>query len=275
MPNPTVALVARPVRAPIARRLPALGSSDLAPCPAALMENSCANGRDAPVRARVGLLILAVVATVALVAIGARHSSLSVLYLAAAATAAGVLAHLEWRRPLLDVRVVVGAIAVVFLVAVVMPPRTSNDLWSYTSYGRMLGLRGVSPYTHVPADYRGDPFLHRVSVIWRHRSSVFGPLWNGWSTLGALTAGSSVLLARLFFQLTAAAAASRRPAAGVAAHAQPGSAHLARVATGRGRRRDQRRAQRPGRRRRHPARRDRGERRVGRHGPASPSRPRR
>jgi hypothetical protein len=172
------------------------------------MENSCATGPDAPVRARIGLLILAVVATVALVAIGARHSSMSVLYLAMAAAAAGVLAHLESRRPRLDVRVVVAAIAVVFLVAVVAPPRTSNDLWSYTSYGRMLGLRGVSPYTHVPADFRGDPFLHRVSVIWRHRSSVFGPLWNGWSTLGALIAGNSVLLARLFFQLTAAATAS-------------------------------------------------------------------
>lgn len=70
-----------------------------------------------------------------------------------------MLAWLEARQRVLGVQVVVGAIAVVIAVAVVTPPKTSNDLWSYTMYGRMFVQHGVSPYTHVPRDFPGDPFL--------------------------------------------------------------------------------------------------------------------
>jgi alpha-1,6-mannosyltransferase len=66
----------------------------------------------------------------------------------------------------------------------------------------------ASPYEHDPADYPADPFLRRVSPIWRHRSSVFGPLWVGYSAIGAAVADESVLASRLYFQLTAAAAAA-------------------------------------------------------------------
>jgi alpha-1,6-mannosyltransferase len=157
---------------------------------------------------RLGLLGSSVIASVVLLTVGARHSSASVTLTLVAAGCAGVLAWYEWRQPVLGVHVVVGAIAVVFVVAVLAPSNSSNDLWSYTMYGRMVVTHGVSPYTHAPRNFPGDPFLVRVSPMWRGRASVFGPLWTGWSSLGALVAGTSTLAARLYFQLTAAAVAT-------------------------------------------------------------------
>lgn len=157
---------------------------------------------------RLGLLLGSVAATVALVSVSARHSSMSVALTLVAAGCSGALAWLEGRRRVLGLHVVVGAIAVVFAAAVLTPPSTSNDLWSYTVYGRMVTAHGVSPYTHVPRDFPGDPFLTRVSPLWRGRASVFGPLWVGWSSIGAAISGTSALAARLFFQCTAAAAAT-------------------------------------------------------------------
>ncbi len=44
-------------------------------------------------------------------------------------------------------------------------------------YGRMITVHHVSPYTHVPADFPTDPFVHRVDPQWRHTGSVYGPLF--------------------------------------------------------------------------------------------------
>ena len=172
---------------------------------------SAANRTDNETRtriARLALLTVCVTSTVVLVAVGARHSSVSVLYVLVATATCGTLAVLEHRRRVLGPHVVVAAIAVVFAVAVLVPPRTSNDLWSYTMYGRIVTVHGASPYSHVPHDFTSDPFLTRVSPIWRHRGSVFGPLWVGWSAVGTSVAGDSALASRLFFQLTAAAVAA-------------------------------------------------------------------
>jgi len=124
----------------------------------------------------------------------------------ATASLAGALVLLEHRRRRLALTPVVVAIVVVMSAAVWSPPRTSNDLWSYTMYGRMVTVYDTSPYDHVPAEFRPDPFVHRVSARWRHRSSVYGPLFVGVSALDTLVAGDSVLWSRLLFQLLAAAA---------------------------------------------------------------------
>jgi alpha-1,6-mannosyltransferase len=73
-------------------------------------------------------------------------------------------------------------------------------------YGRMVTVYGESPYTHVPAEFRPDPFVRRVSPRWRHRSSVYGPLFVGVASVAAWVAGPSALTARLFFQALAALA---------------------------------------------------------------------
>lgn len=98
------------------------------------------------------------------------------------------------------------AVTFVAVVAVVVPPRGSNDLWSYVMYGRTVVTHHTSPYTHVPADFPADPFLSRVSQGWRHTPSVYGPVFAGYAALGALVAGHSALVARLFHQLIAAGA---------------------------------------------------------------------
>ena len=150
---------------------------------------------------------VAVLCSVLLVAVAPRHSPLAIGLVVGATLACGVLAVWERRTPRLGVRPVMAAIALVFAVAVVKPPTTSNDLWSYGMYGRMVTVHDANPYVAVPNDFRSDPLFDRVSPIWQHRPSVFGPVWVGYEAVGSLLMGSSPLGTRLFFQLTAAAAA--------------------------------------------------------------------
>jgi uncharacterized membrane protein len=123
-----------------------------------------------------------------------------------AAGACGALVLLEQRRPRLPIRLAAAAIGVVMVMAVVTPSRSSNDLWSYTMYGRTVTVHDGSPYQRVPADYPSDPFLARTSPRWRHTGSVYGPLFVGVASAGTLLAGDSALLSRLYFQILAALA---------------------------------------------------------------------
>lgn len=162
--------------------------------------------RPQPTRAaRALLLVAATVGSIELLR-SPRHSVGSVLVVLATASVAGVLVIVEHRDPRLGIVPVTAAIALVITASVVTPPRTSNDVWSYTMYGRMLTEHDASPYDHAPADFRHDPFFHRVSPRWVHRASVYGPVFVGVATLGAWIAGPSPFLARLYFQLIAALA---------------------------------------------------------------------
>jgi alpha-1,6-mannosyltransferase len=106
----------------------------------------------------------------------------------------------------LDIRVLAVAIGALLAVAVVRAPATSRDLWSYTMYGRMVSQYGVSPYTHVPAAFPHDPFLHLVGSGWRHTPSVYGPAFVAFSAAGTAVAGGSALIARLVQELGAGVA---------------------------------------------------------------------
>lgn len=105
----------------------------------------------------------------------------------------------------LPVRLVTAGVVATLAVAVVLPPRQSNDLWAYASWGRLL-LDGLNPYLHSAHDIATHPFAQRVGSGWAGAHSVYGPVWNGYQALGAAIAGRSALVARLFFQLTAAGA---------------------------------------------------------------------
>jgi hypothetical protein len=150
--------------------------------------------------------MIALVATtvlLVLVLVSARHSVLSSTAVVVSAAAAAVFVVLEVRRPRVGLRPVLVAIGFVLLVAVSLPPRSSNDVWSYTMYGRMVSQHGASPYEHVPADFRTDPFDKRVSPIWQHRGSVYGPAFVGYAAAVTFVAGDSVTVDRLLFQLGA------------------------------------------------------------------------
>jgi len=123
-----------------------------------------------------------------------------VLLVATASLACASLAH----RSDVTLGAAVPAIAAVLVLAVAARPRGSRDIWSYVIYGRMLGLHGASPYLHTPSQFPGDPFLHLVD--WRQSPSVYGPVFNLFAAAGAVLAGPSVLLARLWHQGAAALA---------------------------------------------------------------------
>ena len=159
-------------------------------------------------RLRIGALIVAVASSTLLVALAPRHSPSAVVLVGTSTLACGAISVLERRRPRLGAAPMVAAIALVFAVAVITPPRTSNDLWSYTMYGRTVTVHSASPYNHPPSDFPSDPFLPHVSRIWRNRASVFGPAFVGLAATGTALAGDSVLANRLFFQMTAMLAAA-------------------------------------------------------------------
>jgi hypothetical protein len=150
------------------------------------------------------VLLAAAAALLIAVTVAPRHSVASTLLVVVAAAASGGVAVREARRPRLGPRPIAAAIGVVLLVAVAVGPRSSNDVWSYTMYGRMVSVHGASPYQHVPADYRSDPFQHLVSPIWQHRGSVYGPAFVAYAAALTFLAGDSRLVDRLLFQLGAA-----------------------------------------------------------------------
>lgn len=129
--------------------------------------------------------------------------NLSLLAIAYGGFAAVLITQL--REPWLDRRTVLWAVAGLLVVAVVVPPLESRDVWAYAMYGRILGVHHVSPYTHLPASFASDPFLAQMDPQYHRTASVYGPLFASLSAVGSALAGNSVLLARLFFQALAAA----------------------------------------------------------------------
>ena len=151
-------------------------------------------------------LLATATATSLVVMFASRRAMLSVGWVLAAGVVCGALVVLEQRRPRIGIRPVAVAVGLVLLVAVVTPSRSSNDLWSYTMYGRTVTVHHANPYRRVPADYPSDPFLTRVSPRWRHTGSVYGPLFVAVASAGSFVASDSALASRLFFQLLAALA---------------------------------------------------------------------
>jgi Glycosyltransferase family 87 len=153
------------------------------------------------------LLVLLVVATATIVVgydrIGPRGRIAAALV---AFAAFGGLFLPALRVQVLTTRRVAVAGALLVALAVLAPPAGSHDLWSYAAYGRLLSVHHASPFTHVPADFPHDPFLHLVARGWRHTGSVYGPGFVGLSAAGTAVTGPSELATRLFFQLVAALA---------------------------------------------------------------------
>jgi alpha-1,6-mannosyltransferase len=171
-------------------------------------ERTPRHGRRRPGRAlSTGAVVVAAGATVELIRLRADHAwwtGALLVGLAALGYVAALVAHDRWHR--LDIRLVFAAVGVTLAFAVGTPSRASNDLWSYTMYGRMITVHGADPYRHSPADFPSDPFVQRVSSGWRHTRSVYGPAFTLYSVLGVGAVGDSALGSRLFFQATAAAA---------------------------------------------------------------------
>jgi len=132
--------------------------------------------------------------------------AVSALFLVLNLTALAALWRLERRAPMLRREPVFGLAAVLLLLAVVVPERRSRDLWQYATYGRMVTVHHVSPYTHAPDDFPDDPFSARLDPVWRDRVCVYGPVFVVVSAGVVTVTGTSPLATRLAFQGLAALA---------------------------------------------------------------------
>ena len=128
------------------------------------------------------------------------------LLLLGAVAAFAVLVTLEHRRPALRPGAVLVATAAVLVVAVVVPPQTSRDVWLYAAYGRTVTVHHDSPYTTPPSAHASDPIMERVEPAYRNTRSLYGPAFVAMSAVGSAVGGASPLRLRLFFQGLAAIA---------------------------------------------------------------------
>ncbi len=133
-------------------------------------------------------------------------TGINLVLLCVAFVALAVVVGAERRQRHLGRRLVLGVSGALLVLAVVVPPTESGDVWSYAMYGRMVANYHDNPYRHTPVEYRSDPIGRRVPAFWLHSRSVYGPLFTGVSAAGMGVAGGSPLLARLFFQGLAALA---------------------------------------------------------------------
>ena len=138
---------------------------------------------------------------------GLTHGATVLLLVVALAAQATLVVRAGRRRERsgLDRRAVLAASGLVLLIAVLVPPRGSHDLWSYAMYGRIVSHHHASPFVHRPSEYTSDPWLHHVDRGWRHTRSVYGPAFVAVSAVITFVARVP-LVARLLFQGLAAAA---------------------------------------------------------------------
>jgi len=102
---------------------------------------------------------------------------------------------------------VAGCAAGLLILAVVVAPTESGDVWAYSWYRRVVAHYHANPYTTPPSHHPGDKWSQHVDRAYKNTDSVYGPVFTGISGAGMLLFGFSFLSARLFFQLLAAACA--------------------------------------------------------------------
>jgi len=147
------------------------------------------------------LLIFAFAGTAAIIAVGRGAPALAFIPLVAATFI--VSAALVWslaREAALKPRTLVLVCVALMIVAISVPARSSKDVYAYVMYGRIVAQHHASPYSHVPADFPGDPALQRVQAAFRGTGSVYGPVFTGVSAAGMSVCGASPLCGRMFFQ---------------------------------------------------------------------------
>ena len=150
------------------------------------------------------LLLLSATATAEIVIAGKHIPAWSfALMLIVAASSFFLLLRRETRSPSLACWVVFAVSAVVMAIAVAVPPRTSNDVWAYAMYGRIVSAHDASPYVHAPQDFPHDPYYLRARSGYKSIKSVYGPVWTGLSAGVMEIADENKWAARLLFQAIA------------------------------------------------------------------------
>jgi hypothetical protein len=153
-------------------------------------------------------LALTTAANVAVLQRGPGHSlGISLLL---TTLACGGLGWLLWEQ---RVHVLIGRKLVLLIssgllvFAVLQPPTSSHDVWSYVMIGRTIAVHHSNPYEHPSSAFRNDPFRLNVDPVWRHARSVYGPVFSAMAVGAVKVAGDSPYRNRIAFQTLAALAA--------------------------------------------------------------------
>jgi hypothetical protein len=111
----------------------------------------------------------------------------------------------ERRGATVPIEAVVLAGGLLLGIAIVVSPRDSHDLWSYTMYGRILSVHHANPWVLTPSQFHFDPYLGRVARGWRHTTSIYGPAFEALAATITHVAGNSVIAVRILFTTSFAA----------------------------------------------------------------------
>lgn len=115
----------------------------------------------------------------------------------------GVFVYLQHQRLTVSARFIFGAIMAAFVAAIAMPSRGSDDVWSYAMYGRIVSHYHMSPWTHLPTSFQGDPYYSRISIYWKAQGSVYGPAFVALAAVVMWFTGTNALASRVVFQAIA------------------------------------------------------------------------
>ncbi|MDQ1712206.1 MAG: alpha,6-mannosyltransferase, partial [Frankiaceae bacterium] len=104
-----------------------------------------------------------------------------------------------------DPRRLLAAGLVATFALLLVPPTSSDDLYSYTAYGRTVVL-GRDPYTTAPADLGDDPVAREAGDPWRGMPTVYGPVATAQQYLAMRVAGPHVRTGAALLALASALA---------------------------------------------------------------------
>jgi hypothetical protein len=107
-----------------------------------------------------------------------------------------------------DVRLVTVAVVAVAvqLTPLGAPLLLSTDAWTYWDYGRLGAVHHANPYADRPATFAADAAFAHMGVAWRHKTSVYGPVFTLASEPIARATGTSSSAAAWTYKTVAALA---------------------------------------------------------------------
>jgi len=102
------------------------------------------------------------------------------------------LAVWQWRRGRRPSwGLLLAGVALLHLLALLVPPVASKDVYAYSFYGKVQTAYGANPYLSFPDQHPTDPWHSFWS--WRLTGPVYGPPFLLLLRLGAMAAGPSLL----------------------------------------------------------------------------------
>jgi hypothetical protein len=118
--------------------------------------------------------------------------------------ALGLVLAIERLRRWLRVGTVLVLSGGLLVGSALAPARSSDDLWAYAMYGRIVVDHHANPYVQPPSAYPHDPLLKHVNLYWRGATARYGPVFIGVTAAVAALAGDRALPTRLAYQMLAA-----------------------------------------------------------------------